>query len=54
MAGRQVEPVLGGLRLLSILRLRAKLPASDEARRAFIAWLLQKLTPEARARSLID
>ncbi|RYZ14344.1 MAG: YcxB family protein [Alphaproteobacteria bacterium] len=33
--------------------LPARLFPSNEARRAFIAWLLQKLSPEARARSVI-
>lgn len=34
--------------------LPSRLFASNEARREFTAWLLQKLTPEARARSQID
>jgi len=33
--------------------LPARLFASNEARQVFTAWLLQKLTPEARARSMI-
>lgn len=33
--------------------LPARLFPSNEARREFVAWMLQKLTPEARARSVI-
>ncbi len=33
--------------------LPARLFPSNEARREFVAWILQKLTPEARARSVI-